>query len=273
MSDDSSVEVFVYMGGDMVVSDDVVRVRVHPSVTVIPEKAFRNRQQLQEVELCDGLLEIGECAFHSCKSLRHIKIPSTVTVIRRYAFCNCDKLETIQLNNEGLLEIGDNAFYGCNSLKAATIPSSVRAIGGCSFYSTSKLSCINLPDGVESIGESAFSFTKLSNFQMPQSITTIPRGLVYACRSLFSVELPGKTTQIGNVAFDWCHSLRNLALLSSAEIAESAFNNCSDLEQLFDTQQQIINALKHRFDTLPIHKMIYYQSYNNLTSDRLNEST
>ena len=40
MSDDSSAEIFVYMGGDMEVPDDVVRVRVHPSVTVIPERAF-----------------------------------------------------------------------------------------------------------------------------------------------------------------------------------------------------------------------------------------
>ena len=33
-------EVFVYMGGDMIVPRDVVRVRVHPSVSVIPAEAF-----------------------------------------------------------------------------------------------------------------------------------------------------------------------------------------------------------------------------------------
>ena len=68
MSDDSSAEVFVYMGGDMVLPDDVVRVRVHPSVTVIPERAFKERFQLEEIELCDGLLEIGEFTFESCKT-------------------------------------------------------------------------------------------------------------------------------------------------------------------------------------------------------------
>ena len=271
MSDDSSTEIFVYMGGDMVVPGDVVRVRVHPSVTVIPESAFYNRQQLQEVEFCEGLLEIGERAFHSCKSLRSIKIPSTVTVIRRAAFGNCEKLETIQLN-EGLLEIGEWTFNGCTSLNAATITSTVRMIDECAFYDT-RLSYIYLPDGVESIGERAFSFTKLLNFRMPQSITTISRGLFSSCHSLFSVELPGNTTQIGIVAFVWCHSLRNVALPISAEIADGVFNNCSDLWRLFDTQEQIINALKHRFDNLPIHKMVYYHSYNNLTSDQLNEAT
>ena len=127
MSDDSSAEVFVYMGGDMEVPDDVVRVRVHPSVTVIPEAAFYDRQQLEEIELCDGLLEIGACTFRGCFLLKHISIPSTVTMILGSAFNNCGKLETIQLN-EGLLEIGDYAFCGCKELNAATIPSSARTI-------------------------------------------------------------------------------------------------------------------------------------------------
>ena len=149
----------------------------------------------------------------------------------------------------------------------------MRTIGRLAFCSTSKLSCINLPDGVESIGESSFSFSKLFNFRMPQSITTVSREMFGDSESLFSVEISENTTQIEGIAFDFCQSLRNVALPISAEIAESAFNNCTDLEQLFGTQEQIITALKSRFDTLPIHKMIYYQSYNNLTPDRLNEAT
>ena len=270
MSDNSSAEVFVYMGGDMVVPDDVVRVRVHPSVTAIPEKAFQNRWQLQEIELCDGILEIRAWAFQSCKSLRNITIPSTVIMIRRSAFSRCEKLETIQLN-EGLVEIGEYAFFLCTSLKAATIPSSVGAIGECSFYNS--LACINLPDGIESIGERAFSYSKLLNFRMPPLITTTPNWLLSGCESLFAVELSENTAQIERHTFNVCHSLRNVALPINAEIDDDAFNNCSDLLQLFDTQQQIINALTHRFDTLPIHKMIYYQPYNNLTPDRLKEAT
>ena len=266
----NNLGVFLYMGGDTIVPDvDVVRVRVHPSVTVIPESAFYDRQQLQEVECCEGLLEIGDGAFHYCYSLKHINIPSTVTRIGVNVFHACEKLETIQLN-EGLLEIGDYAFCSCKSLKAAIIPSTVRTIGRCAFYGA-KLSHINLPEGVE-IGDSAFGRSELLNCCMPQSITTISMEMFGDCESLFSVELSESTTQIEDVAFDWCHSLRNVALPIDAEIAESAFN-CSDLKQLFDTQQQIISALKHRFDNLSIHKIIYYQSYSNLTSDQLINAT
>ena len=158
-----------------------------------------NRQQLQEVKLCGGLLEIGEGAFNSCNSLRHIKIPSTLTVIRPRAFNNCWKLETIQLN-EGLLEIGDWTFNCCILLKDITIPPTVRAIGEYALYNT-KLSHINLPDGIESIGGRAFCYSKLLNFRMPPlNITTIPEGLFYTCGSLFSLELSESTAQLGEEA-------------------------------------------------------------------------
>ena len=60
---DNEEDIFVYMGGDMSVPRDVVRCRVHPSVTVIPDEAFESRRLLEEVKLCDGLLEIGKGAF------------------------------------------------------------------------------------------------------------------------------------------------------------------------------------------------------------------
>lgn len=116
----NNTEVFVYTEG-VVVPHDVVRVQVHPSVTIIPEGAFGNRQQLEEVVLCEGLLEIGEAAFQYCKSLKRISIPSTVTIIHQYAFGACDNLEEIELC-DGLQEIGDEAFNCCYALKRLTIP-------------------------------------------------------------------------------------------------------------------------------------------------------
>ena len=64
MAEDSNnnTDVFVYTEG-LVVPRHVVRVRVHPSVTAIPERAFSDCNKLEEVELCDGLLKIGKQAF------------------------------------------------------------------------------------------------------------------------------------------------------------------------------------------------------------------
>ena len=147
-------EVFVYMGGNMIVPQDVVRVRVHPSVTVIPNDAFDECVKLEDVELCEGLVEIGKRAFHDCTSLKRIKIPSTVTVIHDNSFQDCDELEKVELR-EGLLEIGEKAFCGCFKLKHIAIPSTVNSIGRAAFEEAG-LQSIKLPDGLDNIGPYAF---------------------------------------------------------------------------------------------------------------------
>ena len=101
-------EVFVYMGVDMAVPGYVVRARVHTSVTMIPDEAFQSRHKLKEIELCEGLTEIGLCAFYDCKSLRHVNIPSTVKVIGSSAFCWVP-LQTLYLP-DSIESIGEYAF-------------------------------------------------------------------------------------------------------------------------------------------------------------------
>jgi hypothetical protein len=59
---DVDTEVFVYTGpGGDDVPQDVVRVRIDPSDTSIsiPAYAFNKCTKLAEVELCEGLVEIG----------------------------------------------------------------------------------------------------------------------------------------------------------------------------------------------------------------------
>ena len=59
-----------------------------------------------EVELCEGLLEIGMGAFRGCNALKTINIPSTVRVINDGALHDCQQLEEVKFC-EGLQEIGD----------------------------------------------------------------------------------------------------------------------------------------------------------------------
>ncbi|KAL7540551.1 hypothetical protein ACHAXR_010894 [Thalassiosira sp. AJA248-18] len=151
-------EFFLYMGQERDdIPDDVTRVRVDHSVTRIPFGAFSSLKKLVEVELCEGLEEIGNRAFYECVSLRRITIPSTVLRILNYAFSNCTQLEEVELC-EGLLEIGEYAFYKCASLSHIKIPSTVRRIPDCAFYYCEKLEEVELCEGLVEIGVSAFSF-------------------------------------------------------------------------------------------------------------------
>ena len=318
--DNNDVEVFVYMGGDMVVPSNVVRARVHPSITVITPTAFQYRDTLEEIELCEGLLEIGVSAFSGCVGLKKINIPPTVTKICEMAFYNCQRLEEINLSEglldleersfwncraltrisipstvsnilektfercvkveevrllEGLLEVGEESFINCKSLKHINIPSTVKMIGRLAFC-WAPLRALHLPDSVESIGDCAFAHGRFPNVRIPPLITTINDGVFYNCSSVFSAELPETVARfnggLNGDVFNNCRSLRNVAVPPHTIVDVNTFNNCTDLLQLFGTQPKITSALKHRFDNLLVHKMVYYHSYNNLTSEQLNNA-
>jgi hypothetical protein len=93
----------------------------------------------------------------------------------------------------------------------------------------------------------------------------IPIGILYECKTAFSVELPADVTEIGTYAFAYCYCLRNVAFppVFGDNIfgGQASFERC-DLYQLFGSIEEIISELQHRFDGLPIHSLVYYQSYN-----------
>jgi len=268
----NNTEVFVYTEG-AAVPRDVVHVRVHPTVSEIPAEAFRGCIKLEEVELCEGLLDIKEDTFLGCRSLVNISIPNSITRICQSAFANCMQLEEVKLH-EGLQQIGKMAFFCCKSLKHINIPSTVTMIHNQAF-DYSSLVTLNLHDNIESIGNSAFYRCKFTHFRLPSSLSTLKNAVFSECESLVSLELPESITRIEPFAFYFCYSLRNIAISSDTLIeSEDAFMFCTDLRKIFGySATNIINALQHRFDNLPIHKMIYYQSYNNLITDQLNNAT
>jgi hypothetical protein len=210
-----AADAFVYTGprGERA-PRDVVRVRVDPSVTSIPAEAFSYRNQLTEVKLC-----------------------------------------------EGLVEIGDGAFRWCNhSITKINIPNSLRRINDCAFSIT--LCCaIRLHDGIESIGASAFAACIFTNFRVPPLITVIPHNMLDGCTSLFSVEMP-LTVEIKDYAFSNCYCLRNVAIPPNAIVDDNIFGGgtiISDLQLLFGSRELMSRALRHRFDRLPIHSIVYYR--------------
>jgi hypothetical protein len=113
MSMDTEVVVFVYTreeGDD--VPQDVVRVSVDPSVTSIPADAFYKRKKLTEVELCEGLVEIGDYAFANCgHSIMKLIIPNSLRRINNYAFRYALRCP-IRLH-DGIESIGAYAFCDC----------------------------------------------------------------------------------------------------------------------------------------------------------------
>ena len=124
------------------------------------------------------------------------------------------------------------------------------------------LTVVQLSDGVERIGEYVFQDCRFTQFRSPPLVTTIPRGMLWECSSLFSLEVPINIIQVGSFACDNCCVLRNVDLASNTVVSQNAFSWCNDLLKIFGTVDAIVHALKSRFDGLLIHSKIYYISYH-----------
>ena len=200
---DREEDVFVYNGVDEV-PQNVTHVRVDPSVTIIPVRAFYERGSLEEVELPEGLIRIEDDAFHDCTSLETINLPSTVVEIYADSFRDCKNLERIVLP-QGLEILGRSAFKRCKSLQTINIPSNVKTIEEGAFYGCESLTNVSFSEGLLEIGKDAFTI----------------------CESLVSVKLPSSLKVIDEMAFEYCFKLNEICMQDNVETIRSrAFNDC-----------------------------------------------
>jgi hypothetical protein len=171
------------------------------------------------------------------------------------------KLHEVELC-EGLVEIGAHSFGYCDhSITRISIPTSLRRINN-SAFSRSLRTPIRLHDGIERIGAYAFSDCVFTNFRVPSLITVMPINMLRNCKSMFSVGIPAYVTEIKSSAFYDCQCLRNVAFSPNAVIDNNIFGEgsvieWSDLWLLFGSEAEILRELQHRFDRLPIHKLVY----------------
>ena len=84
-------------------------------LTEIGVDAFYCCENLEDINIPDGVTRIGRSAFYCNLSLRKINIPSSVTYIAENAFA-CTHLDSIDIP-AGVTFIGRGAFWKCDNLK------------------------------------------------------------------------------------------------------------------------------------------------------------
>ncbi len=83
-----------------------------------------------------------------------------------------------------------------------------------------------IPDGVTSIGGSAFSeCSSLTSITLPDGVTSIGNSAFYGCSSLTSITIPDSVTSIGWGAFNDCESLTISAFAGSCAEQYARENN------------------------------------------------
>jgi len=208
---------------------------------------------------------LGQYAFFYCHSLKSINVPPNIKTIQGSTFFNCIGLTNVSFS-EGLEAIGRDTFGLCKSLVSVALPSSAKVIGKEAFERCKVLNEVHLPDAIENIGK-AFKNCNITHFRLPPLITNVDLGILDGNPSLISIELSENVSLIGDTAYTKLFALRNIALPlpSDCEINVDLLRRnraCPDLEKAFDDEETARDALQHRFDNLPIHKICYYQSYN-----------
>eukprot|EP00985_Skeletonema_marinoi_P013197 scaffold6520_cov140-Skeletonema_marinoi.AAC.1 len=231
--------IFVYMGGDQEVPEDVRRVRIDKSVKIIPSRVFDHRQHLLHVEFHDGIEEIGKWAFNCCYSLRGSIRLMGVKIIGNGAFYNC--VELIDVEFDKLETIEQWAFNNCRSLRNITMPS-VKTIDRGAFIDCLQLTDLELPEGLETIGISAFSY----------------------CQRLGRIAIP-LNCMIGGDVFDNCPVLTTVDLVGKIHKTVASLH----LESWRNEMEDEINRINQDLPTIGGGKTAAVQQWMELVTRRL----
>ena len=227
-----------------------------------------------EITIPGTTKKINEHAFAYC-GISKVNISNGVEELGTGCFQGCISLENVALP-DGLIIIGEGAFSGCSSITSIQLPDSLKTIENTAFFHTG-LDTVFIPANVESIGESVFSGSPLSEIDVADDNNwfSAVNGVLYdkeltllitcPCAKTGEIVIPGSVSGIKNGAFESCrinsiiipgsvesipHYAFQRSELSDITIQEGvksigigAFENCNNLEEIqFPSSLKTIEA-------------------------------
>ena len=236
-----------------------------PGVKLVDGWAVGYVKGLRDLDLA-GVRGIGAGAFDDCASLTNVTISGSVKHVGSSAFYGCDALMNVMIE-DGVESFGYCAFSECNALTSVVLPASVTNIGSAAAFTRcggmmsyevandnpsyksvsgllltkdgNTLVCginggVTIPDGVTSIGHSAFSgCSGLTSVAMPDSVASIGYRAFEGCSGLTSVTMPDSVASIGYRAFEGCSGLTSVTMPDSVmSIGVFTFSDCCNLSRV-----------------------------------------
>ena len=228
----------------------LTEIELSNKLQIIDSFAFYGCNKLQTINLPEGLIEIGFCAF-SKTAITEIIFPRTltkvvhglyecnvetvifedgITEIPNYVCENAKCLKTVELPNS-VTTIGFSAFWGCTMLESVNIPDSVTDIKSGAFNNCSALETIVLPEGLKTIGSGCFSKSGIINVKIPSTLTE--GAGAFGDSSLVTAEVASGTERLPKEMFKNAKKLETVTIPDSVkEIAAYAFANDESLTDI-----------------------------------------
>jgi hypothetical protein len=182
----------------------------------------------------DGVLytKNGQNLLMAPRYLNILRVPSSVRIIESYSLNYAPELVTLFFE-EGVEVIKSNAFRD-NQLRSITFPNSLLLIESQAFQNLSHLRYITFGDGLQTIGDYAFSYNNLlEQVTFGANLSLIENDAFRDNQNLKSLSFPNKLKTIESYAFVNNYKLTSVTFSDSiTSIGGSAFYNCSQLEAL-----------------------------------------
>jgi len=201
------------------------------------EGAFSG-MKIEDLILPEGLIEIGDRAFHTCDQIIGINLPNSIT------------------------RIGDYALFQCLVMELSSLPTSLQTLGAYAFQECRQITVSELPAGLQgSIGTRAFqNCSKMTFSRIPTGITSLGSYAFRSCSRVETLILPAGLTSIGNQVFDKCTGLKNIYIERETPptLGTTPFSGVT----LSDITLYVPIGKTSAFNTSPWNEMKKIEEYN-----------
>lgn len=212
----------------------------------IPKNCLKDCPKLEIVILPSCLTRIGDFSF--CNTLIHnITIPKTCIYLGVSCFENLLSLESVNFSYSNIHIINDFCFKNCKQLLFLTCLFEVDELGIETFSNTG-IKNIEL-ENLSSIGFGCFRASKLSTFCINKStLKHIPNECFSSCEFLSHIKLPSTIESIGEYSFSNTKLFEVELLENTNEIGQFSFSNCKELKKVDLSKTKIKVIHKNCFE-------------------------